>query len=182
MATTQTAPIVIAAAVAGAAGEYFLDPDNGKRRRHIARDRALAAIRRPAKHAAREAARKASYAEGVAKGVMHEATTKGDARDPARLNDPALARKVESEIFRDRWAPKGEVDVNVESGIVYLRGELESREQIEQLIAAANAVDGVGQVRSLLHLPGQEPPSKEGPAAVAIASGEVGPTHEGRSK
>jgi hypothetical protein len=182
MARTRTAPIVLAATVAGAAGEYFFDPDNGKRRRHIARDRALAAIRRPAKTAAREASRKASYAEGVAKRVVHEATTSGDARDPGRLNDPALARKVESEIFRDRWAPKGEVDVNVESGVVYLRGELDSRDQIEQLIAATKAVDGVGEVRSLLHLPGEESPSKEGAAAAALAGGQVGPGPEGRSK
>lgn len=182
MARTRTAPIVLAASVAGAAGEYFLDPDNGKRRRHIARDRALATIRRPAKAAVREAARKASYAEGVAKGVVHEATTSGDARDPARLNDPALARKVESEAFRGRDAPKGEVNVNVESGIVYLRGELDSREEIERLIAATKAIDGVGEVRSLLHLPGEEPPSKESAAAVAVAQGDVGPGPEGRSK
>jgi BON domain len=182
MASTRTAPIVLAATVAGAAGEYFLDPDNGKRRRHIARDRAFAAIRRPAKTAVREASRKASYAEGVAKGVVHEATTMGDSRDPGRLNDPALARKIESEIFRDRWAPKGEVSVNVEAGIVYLRGQLDSREQIEQLIAATKAVDGVGEVRSLLHLPGEEPPSKEGAAAMAVAGGAAGATHEGRSK
>lgn len=180
--TQRTAPVVIAATAAGAAAEYFLDPDNGKRRRHVAHDRALAAIRRRAKTAARETGRKASYAEGVAKGIVHEATTSGDARDAARLNDPSLARKVESVIFRGREAPKGEVSVNVESGVVYLRGQLDSREEIEELVAAAEAVDGVGEIRSLLHLPGEEPPSKEGAAAVAVAAGEAGPTSEGRSK
>jgi hypothetical protein len=44
-----------AVGVAGAAGlaaGYFLDPDSGKRRRHVARERALALIRRGAEPAA----------------------------------------------------------------------------------------------------------------------------------
>ncbi len=40
-----------AAGAAGLAAGYFLDPDSGKRRRHVARDRALALLRRGAETA-----------------------------------------------------------------------------------------------------------------------------------
>jgi hypothetical protein len=159
--TTQTARVVAGAAIAGAAAEYFLDPDNGKRRRHIARDRGLALALRPARKAAAEAQRKASYAEGVVKGAFHEATTRGDERDPARLNDEGLKAKIESEVFRAAEAPKDAVNVNVEAGVVYLRGELGSPDDIDRLVDSVREVEGVGEVRSLLHVPGQEPPMKE---------------------
>jgi BON domain-containing protein len=159
--TTRVAPTVAGAIAAGAAGAYFLDPDNGKRRRHIARDRALALIRRPARTAVREAERRAKYAQGVVAGAVHDVTTSGGDRDASRLNDPALAAKVESEVFRAPDSPKQSVSVNVEGGVVYLRGELGSREDIDGLVAATKQVDGVDEVRSMLHLPGEEPPAKE---------------------
>jgi BON domain len=93
------------------------------------------------------------YAGGVAKGMAHRATPGSDS-STGTLNDPALARKVESEIFRDADAPNGSVNVNVENGIVYLRGQVERSEDIEALVAKAEKVDGVHGVESLLHLPG----------------------------
>lgn len=73
---------------------------------------------------------------------------------PRSYNDPTLARKVESEIFRPADSPKATVDVNVENGVVYLRGEVEDEDGIEALMAATRNVEGVGQVESLLHTPG----------------------------
>jgi osmotically-inducible protein OsmY len=73
-------------------------------------------------------------------------------REP--LNDPTLARKVESEIFRPAEAPKGRVDVNAENGVVYLRGEVADEDAIEALVDAARDIDGVERVESLLHTPG----------------------------
>jgi osmotically-inducible protein OsmY len=152
--------IPIAAAVAaGAAGEYFLDPQHGKRRRHVARDRGMALIRRPARRFAGEAQRRAADAEGVAEGVVH-AATRGGGRDPERLNDAGLAAKVQSEVFRDPDAPKDHVSVNVEDGVVYLRGELPNQNEIESLVADVQAVDGVGEVNSLLHVPGEPAPAR----------------------
>jgi hypothetical protein len=72
-------------------------------------------------------------------------------RDSSDLNDPALARKVESEIFRGDDVPKGSINVNAENGVVYLRGEAGSPEQVEQLGKAASAVGGVREVKNLLH-------------------------------
>jgi osmotically-inducible protein OsmY len=129
---------------AGAAGAYFLDPQQGARRRHVARDRALALLRR-GEH---DAAQKARYAQGVAQGIGHTDTTQ-----PGELDDVTLARKVESEIFRPADAPKGKVDVNAEDGVVYLRGELDDQDEIDSLVEAARRVAGVREVKSLLHTP-----------------------------
>ena len=134
-------------AAVGAAGAYFLDPDNGKRRRDIARDRGMAAGR----DVVAEAERKARYAEGVATGAAAKATP-GTGRDAEELNDPALAAKVESEIFRPADAPKDKVDVNVEDHVVYLRGHLDSGDQANQLVEAARRVEGVRDVESLIEV------------------------------
>ena len=89
--------------------------------------------------------------------------SKGD--DPGRstgeLNDPALARKVESEIFRPADAPKSTVSVNVEYGVVFLRGTIRDTAQSEELERTARAVDGVKDVQNLLHVPGEPAPAKQ---------------------
>lgn len=77
------------------------------------------------------------------------------------LNDPALARKVESEIFRAEDAPKGSVNVNAENGVIYLRGEVKHPEDIKALGDAARKVAGVKEVKNLLHTPGSEAKMKE---------------------
>jgi len=113
-------------AALGAALAYFFDPDSGKRRRK-------ATVKRLAGFARRRR-------EGV--------------QGPPQ--DDVLARKVESEIFRDADVPKGAVDVNAEHGKVVLRGEVDSTELIEELVGKARRVQGVEEVESLLHTPGQQ--------------------------
>jgi osmotically-inducible protein OsmY len=66
-------------------------------------------------------------------------------------DDVTLARKVETELFRPADAPKGQVSVNVNDGVVELRGELADQKQIDELGANAKKVDGVRDVRNLLH-------------------------------
>jgi len=89
--------------------------------------------------------------------------TPGVGPEPAeeRLNDPALARKVESEIFRDKKIPKGNISLNAEYGVIYLRGEVESSELMEELATRARAVDGVRAVENLTHLPHEPAPSAD---------------------
>jgi len=150
------ARLVITGAAA-ALGAYLLDPENGRRRRTVLTDKAGKLLRR----GKREAERKARYAEGVAEGVAHKAGA-GEDRPPAevRLNDPALARKVETEIFRDRQGSKGAVNVMAENGVVSLRGQVESETEIGELVAAAQTVEGVRQVENLMHTPGTPAPHK----------------------
>ena len=78
-------------------------------------------------------------------------------REPAeeRLNDPALARKVESEVFRDDALPKGDISVNAEYGVIYFRGQVPSQDVMEELTKRARGVDGVRAVENLTHLPGE---------------------------
>ena len=140
---------------AGYAAAWFLDPDSGARRRNVTRDKAMSYARK----GQQEATRKAEYASGVAKGAAAAATPGGNGDVAERLNDPALARKVESEIFRAEDAPKGSVNVNVEDGVVFLRGQVEESDAIERLVAEAEKVDGVREVKSLLHTPGEPAPN-----------------------
>jgi osmotically-inducible protein OsmY len=98
---------------------------------------------------------------GQLKGAATGATP-GAGREPAedRLNDPALARKVESEIFRDTEIPKGDISVNAEYGVIYLRGKVPDSEAMERLVSRAREVDGVRAVENLTHLPSETAPTK----------------------
>jgi osmotically-inducible protein OsmY len=144
-------------AAAGFAAAWFLDPNDGTRRRNVVRDKAM----KYARKGKEEAVRKADYAAGQAKGMASTATP--SPRDDAaeRLNDPALARKVESEVFRDDELEKGSVSVNAEYGVVYLRGEVPSADAMEELIKRVRSVDGVRAVENLTHLPGEPAPAKQ---------------------
>src|SRR5918992_157426 len=139
---------ILFGAAVGAAAAWFLDPNDGTRRRHLVRDKTM----KYARLGKGEAARKATYAGETVKGKV-TAAAPGTSREPAeeRLNDAALKAKVESEIFRDPDAPKGQVSVSVEDGTVQLRGELDDESTIEGLREAAAKVEGVRAVESLLH-------------------------------
>jgi osmotically-inducible protein OsmY len=141
--------LLIGAAI-GAAAAWFLDPNDGTRRRNVARDKTT----KYARQGKEQAAQKASYATSTIKGKASSAAP-GTSREPAeeRLNDEALKAKVESEIFRDADAPKGQVAVSVEEGKVTLRGEVDDPAKIEELREAAAKVDGVRGVESTLHTP-----------------------------
>jgi osmotically-inducible protein OsmY len=136
--------VLLAGMAAGATAEYLLDPDNGRRRRNMLRDQAMGRVRR----GAQEAGRRAQYAAGRAQGVVADATPPG--RDASEMNEPTLKSKVESELFRPEGAPKGSVDVTVEERVVFLRGEVGSEEQIEQLLERTRRIDGVERVESQL--------------------------------
>ena len=88
-------------------------------------------------------------AAGKAKGAVHSvASTVTGGKD---YDDVTLARKVETELFRPADAPKGQVSVNVNDGVVELRGELPDQQQIDELGESARKIGGVKDVRNLLH-------------------------------
>ena len=134
----------------GAIAEYFVfDRRHATRRRHIARERGMAIARRRS----RAAVRRARYLEGVAEGVVYRAAhaVPGGNGQREALDDVSLARKVESVAFREAGVSKAHVSVNAEAGVVYLRGRLESEREIEDLVRAAAAVEGVARVGNMLH-------------------------------
>ena len=143
-------PLFVLAGAIGAALAYFFDPDNGNRRRKEL-------VKRSAKKA-RQAGRQAQGVGAQATGLKERATHLKEQEKP-QPDDVTLARKVETEIFRDAYVPKGQINVNAEDGVVYLRGEVEP-DLIEDLASKARSVQGVLGVENLLHAPGQEAPAK----------------------
>jgi BON domain len=55
--------------------------------------------------------------------------------------------------FRKVGVPTGQVSVNADNAVVFLRGQLESDGQIEELVRAIHAIEGVKGVKNLLHTP-----------------------------
>jgi osmotically-inducible protein OsmY len=145
-------------AAIGAGIAFFFDPQNGKRRRNMLQDRTAGFFRQSGRRA--ERAGRAVAAEAY--GVKQKATHLKEEEKP-QPDDVTLARKVETELFRPADAPKGQVSVNVESGVVYLRGEVERPEIIKDLEDRARNVQGVREVENLLHLPGTPAPTTTPP-------------------
>ena len=131
----------------GAALSYFFDPQNGKRRRKMTIDRLAGLSRRHGKRLAKGAA-------AQTQGLAQKATHLKEEPKP-QPDDVTLARKVETEIFRDAEVPKGKINVNAENGKIVLRGEVDSAELIDDLVSKARKVQGVEEVESLLHTPGK---------------------------
>ena len=129
----------------GAALSYFFDPENGRRRRKVAADRLGALVHRHGKRMIKSAVSQARARKQKGTNLREEPKPQPD--------DVTLARKVETEIFRDADVPKGKIDVNAENGKVVLRGEVDSPELIEDLVQKARNVQGVEEVESLLHTP-----------------------------
>src|SRR5947199_6082033 len=138
-------PLFALAGAIGAALAYFFDPDNGRRRRKIAVDKAGKYFRK--------AGQQAQGAAVQAQGLKERATHLSEQEKP-QPDDVTLARKVETEIFRGADVPKGQINVNAEDGVVYLRGEVET-DLAQELAAKAGEVQGVLGVENLLHAPGE---------------------------
>jgi osmotically-inducible protein OsmY len=139
----------------GAALTYFFDPQQGRRRRAMTKDRLAAFFRRRARKAEQLGRTASAQAEGMVQKAKHL-----EEEPKPQPDDVTLARKVETEIFRDAEVPKGQINVNAENGKVYLRGEVGQPEMIRDLEERARKVQGVQDVENLLHLPGAEAQTK----------------------
>ena len=139
-------------AAAGAAASFLLDPARGRARRARLRDQGAATLRRAARSTGQAVTRVRADVAGRVSAIRA-------ARSPSArpLDDVTLGDRIQSSVFRDSSLPKSAINVNVERGIVVLRGEVPDEATRERLITSVEAVDGVWSVRDLLHLPGQEP-------------------------
>jgi osmotically-inducible protein OsmY len=142
-------------AAAGAAFSHLFDPVSGRRRRKGAADRAAGAVRHGWRRGQRARRGVASDVYGVGQRLRHRKEV------PKEFDDVTLARKVETEIFRDPEVPDGQINVNAHEGVVQLRGEVASRDMIEDLVARTRKVQGVREVENLLHLPGTPAPTHQ---------------------
>jgi osmotically-inducible protein OsmY len=133
----------------GAAAAYLLDPDRGRGRRARIADQAAAGARRVA-HRAGQIGR---LQVGRLAGLTEEFRHRGDA--PPMLDDASLAMKVETELFRDPAVPKGQININVECGVVVLRGEVGDQKLKKRIADLARGIEGIEGVRNLLRVPAE---------------------------
>ena len=143
-------------AAMGAALAYYFDPETGNRRRSMIRDRVLAFVRRTGNQAGRAGQAARSQVYGMTQKVTHLKE-----RPKEQPDDTTLAAKVETELFRDADVPKGDINVNAENGVVYLRGQVEDESLIEALGKSAKKIQGVREVENLLHTPGTPAPTAQ---------------------
>lgn len=160
--------LAVMAGVGGAAVAYFFDPDRGKARRAKVTDKIYSVTKRTGTRTEK----KARYTAGRAEGLRHKLTGTPQ-KAGQEIDDKTLEEKVRSEIFQGLGEiDSGRVNVNAESGVIILRGQLNERDHISALAERARNVMGVRDVVNLLHLPGEEPPNKE----AALEAGRSTPT------
>lgn len=128
---------------------YFFDPEMGHRRRTMAMQRAGRLLRQSIRGLGRTGRKMGADLSGKRQALAHVR----DAHEP--LDDATLAHKVESILFRDPRVPKGRINVNAENGVVFLRGELEHDGELREVERAVRHIEGVMEVRSLLHVTGR---------------------------
>jgi osmotically-inducible protein OsmY len=151
----STATAAAGGVALGAFIAYFSDPRVGRRRRHTVRDRALSRVRRGERRAMVRARRAESHAVGIARRTVNARRF----RRGEPVDDVTLTHKVESELSRLADVPKGQIVINAEDGVVFLRGVIEREDDIERLEAATRKIAGVRAVENLLHLPGTPAPA-----------------------
>ena len=146
MRTRSQIPFYVSAALGGAALAYYLDRQSGRRRRHQTRDRALSLARHGTKRARKLVHHATADASGTARRAVHAL------RPPAEVevDDATLVDKVESIVFRKNDVPKGQININAENGVVFLRGQVERADLVETLEARVRKVRGVKDVQNLL--------------------------------
>lgn len=126
---------------AGALAMYYLDPNAGRRRRAVVRDRGVAAG-----HDAGDFARgKARHTRDHMKGFMARARER---LSRAPVDDDQLHERIRSRLGRLVGHP-GEVHVEVYQGQVVLRGTA-SGEEIEELLDAVASMRGVEAIDNRL--------------------------------
>lgn len=145
-------------AAGGAAASFLFDPTRGRARRARLADQGAAAVRKLLRDGDQAVKQVRSAVDARMAAVRAEHTTQARPIDDATLTD-----RVRSIVFRDDAVPKGDLNINVERGIVVLRGEIPDEAMKARIVSEVEGVDGVWSVRDLLHLPGE-------PAVTSAAS------------
>jgi BON domain len=152
----RAAWLCIGSSLASGCLVYFMDPERGRRCRHMLRDQFVARMRRIGRgmHAMWRGAAAETY--GVSHRIVHLVP-----RQTEMADDETLRQRIESQLFRDRHIPKGDLNINCEHGMVILRGELDSPMEIAQLEDRVRRMSGVRGVQNLLHPHGTPAPNKQ---------------------
>jgi hypothetical protein len=151
-------------AAAGAVAMYMADPQQGRRRRALARDRSAGFARHSSRRVGKGAKRLRATISGDVKGLRHSF----DTPEPV-ANDQMLTDRVMSQVFRRPDIDHSRVNVNVEDGVAVLHGVLDGQDRIDELTSAVRRVPGVRDVVSYVHPPDIPAPA-EGPRHFANGS------------
>jgi hypothetical protein len=148
-------PFALAALVGGSL-VFFLDPDQGRRRRALLRDRAYGLSR----DAGRAVDRASRFARSQAYGVKRKLTHLRPGAEAGPVDDLVLVDRVMSAAFRGLDPDlKGRLNVDAVGGVIFLRGEIEHPEEIARIERRVRRIRGVKAVENLLHVPGTPAPS-----------------------
>ena len=131
---------IAGALAAGAFATFFLDPEQGRRRRAIARDRLSGGLRRAADSSQALAHGLRNRTTGLVAGVRRRLS-------PAPVSDDVLAERVRARM--GHVVSHSSIDVQVVQGEVTLRGPVLDTE-LEGLLHAVRAVPGVRGVANQL--------------------------------
>lgn len=132
---------IATAFAAGAFAMYYMDPEDGRRRRALVRDRGIAAGH-DAEHLARG---KSRHARDHMRGMMAR-TREHLSRAP--IDDDQLHDRIRARLGR-LVGHSGEVKVDVHEGQVVLRGSAPARE-IEDLVQTLASMRGVREIDNRL--------------------------------
>ena len=130
--------LALAGALAGAALMFFLDPDRGNRRRHLAGDKAKSTLRsggRRLRGLAEDVRNRTSGAAAEARGRVEDLTGR------ERVSDDVLIARVRTELGRHTSHVRA-LDVTANGGIVTLRGPILA-DETDAVLAATERVPGV---------------------------------------
>jgi osmotically-inducible protein OsmY len=122
---------------------YVLDPERGKRRRALVRDKAV----RAANKASDRFEARSRDLKNRARGAAHELKARTRKED---VEDPVLEERVRAELGRVVSNP-GSVEVAATAGTVILSGSVRTSE-LDDLLSAVRGVPGVADVENRLEM------------------------------
>ncbi|HET8548187.1 MAG TPA: SRPBCC family protein [Bryobacteraceae bacterium] len=125
----------------GAGLMYLLDPDRGRRRRAITRDKAKSVVRQSSDALSKAARDLGNRALGTASVVR--TNWSGE-----QVDDDVLAARVRTQLGRAVSHP-GAIEVSAEQGSVTLGGSV-LRHELDPLLSAISSVPGVHEIRNEL--------------------------------
>jgi hypothetical protein len=139
----RTLGILVGGLGLGAALMYVLDPERGKRRRAVVRDKALSGMRRAGNRVAAKSRDAANRARGAAAEV--KSLTRNDEAD-----DSVLEERVRAELGRVVDRPAS-IEVSAIAGTVLLSGAVRT-DELDDLLSAVRGVPGVVDVENRLEM------------------------------
>lgn len=136
----------------GVAAAYLVDPARGRQRREQLQRHGGQVLRNAGSPGTRGGG---AVGDPAVSGAADELTP--DLKEPS---DAVLIERVRSEAVGPSAVRNSAVVTTVEGGTVTVRGQVDSEDQREDLLARVRGVEGVEDVADLTHLPQESAPTR----------------------